>query len=104
MGWYSENSSGVNHDVGTKQANDFGLHDMHGNVNEWCEDVYSEDFYASELAYGPDPLSTEGFVSRVIRGGYFNNDTLFARAAFRSLFSRPTNRPDFGFRPAMPLP
>ncbi|MCH2372907.1 MAG: SUMF1/EgtB/PvdO family nonheme iron enzyme, partial [Planctomycetes bacterium] len=58
--WYSENSSGVNHDVGTRQTIQFGFYDMHGNVGEWCRDVFNGGFYDDipAFAYGPDPSNT----------------------------------------------
>jgi len=104
MGWYSSNSGKVTHNGGGKQANDFGLHDMHGNVFEWCEDVYNGNFYDSEFAYGPDPVATSGSVSRVIRGGAFPYFALLARSADRRS-NNPSRRFNYiGFRPVMPLP
>jgi formylglycine-generating enzyme required for sulfatase activity len=41
VGWYSENSGGAAHAVGEKTANELGLHDMSGNVWEWCWDLVS---------------------------------------------------------------
>ena len=105
MGWYRDNSGNVTHDVGGKLPNDFGLHDMHGNVFEWCEDVYNGNFYDSESAYGPDPLSTGGSERRVARGGFFNTGARFSRSARRYANDLPSSRsPVFGVRPAILLP
>jgi formylglycine-generating enzyme required for sulfatase activity len=67
MGWFVGNAGGSHHPVGTKEANQFGLFDMHGNVFEWCEDVYNAGFYATPEAAGPDPVATSGSVTRGIR-------------------------------------
>ena len=104
MGWHRGNDGRSTHPVGRKQANQFGLHDMHGNVAERCEDVYDPNFYSSEGAGGPDPVSTSGTVYRVLRGGRFTLPSGFCRSAFRSLL-RPSYRGYvYGFRPVRPLP
>jgi formylglycine-generating enzyme required for sulfatase activity len=77
---------------------------MHGNIFEWCEDVYKSDFYADEVP-GCDPVSTSGSVFRVVRGGYFISLARFARSAFRISPVNPSFRVNgLGFRPARPLP
>jgi formylglycine-generating enzyme required for sulfatase activity len=70
-------------------ANKFGLFDMHGNVNEWCLDVWHENYNGAPMdgrnwiTPGGSPWygCEEGF--RVMRGGSFNQSPLFARSAHR---------------------
>ena len=105
MGWYWDNYSGSHHPVGTKQANQFGLYDMHGNVLEWCEDVYNGNFYATTEAAGPDPVAISGSENRVFRGGFFASTAVRCRSAVRGSFRGPGLREGaVGFRPARPLP
>ncbi len=44
VAWYSENDFGENHPVGTKKPNELGIHDMSGNVPEWCQDLWHSDY------------------------------------------------------------
>jgi formylglycine-generating enzyme required for sulfatase activity len=77
--WYDGNSGYKTHVVGQKRPNAFGLHDMHGNVNEWCQDGYTADYYQRSPAEDP-PGPSEASV-RVIRGG--GSFPPYARSAFR---------------------
>src|SRR5690606_16685665 len=63
--WFRRNASGKTHPVGKLRSNGFGLHDMHGNVSEWCADRYSEDYYAKSPIDDPPGHSTSG--GRAIR-------------------------------------
>ncbi len=92
--WYQENSGHRTHPVGKKQANAWGLYDMHGNVWEWCQDFYG-DYLASAAQ---DPSGPDAGAFRVIRGGGWDDPALLARAACRYAVG-PAYRDDgLGFR------
>ena len=77
----------------------YGVWDMSGNVYEWCEDYYDEDYYK----YSPstNPRGPEGGQERVIRGGFFSETRPNVRTTHRS--SAPDNhtRENVGFRLAL---
>jgi len=89
--------------VGSYPANPWGLHDMHGNVFEWCR-----DWYHLKLPGGADPdlywaknsatKSEHGGVSRVRRGGCWADEGWPCRSAFRLRFEPERRHDHIGFR------
>ncbi len=87
--WYSNNSGYKLQPVGQLKPNSWGLHDMHGNVEEWCWDHYESD-YGGELPaidptgptskFGPEKF--KGY--RVIRGGSYMEDCSGLRSSMRN--------------------
>jgi formylglycine-generating enzyme required for sulfatase activity len=67
--------------AGSYRANLWGLHHMHGNVREWCEDWYAADYYKSSPLR--DPLGPSTGSERVFRGGSFYDDPRYGRSANR---------------------
>ena len=87
--WFYGNSEHLTHPVGEKEPNPFGLYDMHGNVLEWVEDDWHEN-YQGAPSDGRAWIDIPRGFARVLRGGSWNyaNTDLF-RCAFRNL-SAPT--------------
>ena len=90
--------------VGSYPPNAFGLHDMHGNLCEWCSDYFDKDYYSKspkEDPRGPEKgvISTD-YVDfyRVIRGGCWLDEARACRSAYR--FKAMPNEPNrlIGFR------
>ncbi len=106
VGWYGKNSDDTAHPVGQKKPNRWGIYDMHGNVNEWCNDWYGDD-------YDNDNLGQEGYISndpkgpktgtlRVVKGGDYYTVVAYCRSARRFGLDPTTNDNQYlGFRVAL---
>ena len=79
--WYSANSGDQSQPVGQKKSNAWGLHDMHGNVWEWCQDWY--DDYGADPEIDPQGPPTSTMPVRVFRGGCWRGVADFAASAHR---------------------
>ena len=105
-GWYRSDADPPTspQPVGGKQPNGFGLHDMHGNVYEWCEDVYDAGFYARPEASLQDPQSLGNSGRKVSRGGAWDRRPFTCRSANRARTSADFRAIFMGFRVAFRPP
>lgn len=96
IAWYVGNSGGSTRVVGTRAENDFGLYDMLGNLWEWVEDWYGENYYS--ISPGTDPKGPGTGQYRVRRGGSWQDAADLVRSARRAA-GRPDSKGNYiGFR------
>ena len=103
---FGSGANGRTSAVGSYPANGFGLHDMVGNVHEFCRDAYDPGFYASGAATKANPFCVTKTKKRVLRGGAWSSSAEACRASARfglKQDSAPTAG-DVGFRVVYELP
>ncbi len=97
MGWYAANSVGQSHPVGQKQANAWGLYDMHGNVLEWCLDLYGL-YPGGEVT---DPTGATSGSLNIARGGDWTSSVSRSSSSSRNKKASDSRYNFLGFRIAL---
>lgn len=99
--WFERNSRGRTHPVGRLAPNPWGLHDLIGNVWEWCEDDWYDDAHGAPTDDSPrrDPLAPRE--RRCLRGGAWDTTAFRCRSAYRSQDHRGFATARFGLRIAV---
>ena len=90
-GWFNDNKT---HPGGLKRANAWGLHDMLGNLLEWCADWHGPYPHESVV----DPIGPESGSNRVVRGGSFSDSGPYSSVAHRDEANPAKSYKDVGFR------
>lgn len=79
--WFADNAARRTHPVGQKKPNPWGLHDMHGNVAEWCQDVYDPTYY--QVSPIENPHGPADGKEYVLRGGSWKSPVEALRSTYR---------------------
>jgi formylglycine-generating enzyme required for sulfatase activity len=104
--WYSENAGRIPHPVGTRKPNSWGLHDLHGNVWEWCQDEWDPSYYdqfADSIAVDSPGPQTQAMVHRVTRGGCWMWGAGRCRSSYRDHSDPLGAMHVIGFRVVLPV-
>jgi formylglycine-generating enzyme required for sulfatase activity len=99
-GWFYDNAEGRTHPAGQKKPNPWGLHDLHGNVWEWCADVWHDD-YKGAPKDGSAWMDGGEQALRVLRGGGWFDLARSARSAYRGRNGTTGWFHNIGFRLAL---
>lgn len=107
-GWCFGSSGRRTHEVGKKPPNPFGLFDMYGNVWEWCQDEWHDDYEGAPTDGKPWEGGGRGFYEdsppfRVLRGGSWNYSFRNCSSSLRIWGGPGRRKDDIGFRPARSL-
>jgi formylglycine-generating enzyme required for sulfatase activity len=100
-GWYGSNSGSQTHDVGGKQPNAFGLYDMSGNVWEWCQDWWHDNYNGAPGDERVWDIPTGS--NRVFRGGSMDHIPSYCRSAYRNNTWPDDTGNNLGFRAVSPI-
>ncbi|HNL39237.1 MAG TPA: formylglycine-generating enzyme family protein [Saprospiraceae bacterium] len=101
VGWYDENSNNQTQDVGLLMGNELGLYDLSGNVYEWTEDHWHENYKDNPPADGSAWLSADPRAPRVVRGGYYFYNAGGCRVSYRDRNAPGIRNDGIGFRLAL---
>jgi formylglycine-generating enzyme required for sulfatase activity len=102
--WYTDNSGGKTHPVGTRKPNAFGLYDMSGNVWEWCQDEWHSNYQGAPCDASVWETYISGGSGRVFRGGgWSSRSPAHCRSASRTRSAAGRRWGSLGFRVVRPI-